>query len=79
MSVLKTFVAALLLLKGLHRKMPGIESYVCSEAEIELLDDVYAQEDGEVYFYPGGTRIKVSVESKALNVLSASTAESVSV
>ena len=79
MNLLKTFVAGLLLLKGMHRKMPGVESYVCSEAEIELLDDVYAQEDGEVYFYPAGTRIKLSVERKALNVLSASTAESVSV
>jgi len=70
MSVLRAFVAGLLLIKGRHRRMPGVESYVCTEAEVELLDDVFAQEDGEVYFYPRGTTIKISLERNALNVLS---------
>lgn len=79
MGSLKAFVSGLLLLKGKHRRMPGVDSYICNEAEIELLDDVYAQEDGEVCFYPRGTSIRLSVERNALNVLSASPAESVSV
>ena len=72
MGIFKTFTAGLLLLRGLHGRMPGVERYVCREAEIGLLEDVYTQEDGEVYFYPRGTRIRLTLEPKALNVLACS-------
>ncbi|MDD5747652.1 MAG: diacylglycerol kinase family protein [Actinomycetota bacterium] len=70
MSTIKAFLTVMLLLKGLHTKMPGIEFFVTESAEIEILDDVYAQEDGEVRFYPHETKIYLSVERKALEVLS---------
>jgi diacylglycerol kinase family enzyme len=72
MNIFRTFTAGLLLMAGLHNKMPGVESLVCKDAEIEVLDDVYTQEDGEVYFYPKGTTITLSLERKAINVLASS-------
>ena len=75
MSVAVAFVAGLLLLKGKHTRMPAVEAFNCESADVEVLDDVFTQEDGEVYFYPAGTRFHVSVEPKAINVLTASTSE----
>lgn len=72
MSVPVAFVSGLLLLKGKHTRMPAVECFNCDSADIEVLEDVYAQEDGEVCFYPAGTRFRVSVERGALNVLTAS-------
>ncbi len=69
-SGLRAFIAALLLLKGLHTRMPGIEFVVCEKASVELLEDAYAQEDGELLFYPGGTKFDISIDRGALNVLS---------
>lgn len=37
--------------------------------EADILDDLYAQEDGEVCFYPRGTKVRLTVEPQALNVI----------
>lgn len=72
MSMPLAFASGLLLVKGKHTMMPTVDSFKCESADIEALDDVYAQEDGEVYFYPAGTRFHVSIERGALNVLTGS-------
>jgi len=69
MSTLRAFIAGLLMLKGKHTKMPGVDGYVCESANVEILDDIYAQEDGEVRFYPRGTFLDLSLEKQAINVL----------
>lgn len=70
MSGLKAFIAALLLLRGMHTKVSGIDSVVCEKASVELLENAFAQEDGELLHYPGGTKLQISVERGAINVLS---------
>jgi len=75
MKIPAAFMSGLLLLKGKHTRMPAVESFDCDSADIEVLEDVYAQEDGEVYFYPAGTSFHVSIERGALNVLTASPSE----
>ncbi len=72
MSVPVAFLSGLLLLKGKHDMMPAVECFNCESADIEVLEDIYAQEDGEVCFYPAGTSFRISVEHGALNVLTAS-------
>ena len=72
MSALKTLVTGLLLLKGQHGRMSTVEMSSCESAELDILDDLYAQEDGEVCFYPRGTKIRLTVEPQALNVLAPS-------
>lgn len=71
MNAFYAFFAGLLVLRGQHSKARTVNTYVCSEVEIELLDDINAQEDGEVYSYPKGTTIRLSIERGALNVLAA--------
>lgn len=70
MSGIRALTAALMMQIGWHTRMPGVESYTCEEADIELLDDLYGQEDGEVVFYPRGTHFHMTIERQALNVLS---------
>lgn len=72
MNALKAFLSGLLLVFGEHSRMSTVETLVTDEVDIEILDDIYAQEDGEVCFYPSGTRINLSLERQALNVLSPS-------
>lgn len=72
MKIPAAFLSGLLLLKGKHTRMPAVESFDCDSADVEVLEDVYAQEDGEVCFYPAGTSFHVSIERGALNVLAAS-------
>lgn len=69
MNAAKVFVTGLMLLKGKHGRMSTVEMSSCESADIDILDDLYAQEDGEVYFYPRGTKIHLSVEPRALNVI----------
>lgn len=71
MSGLKSLIAALSMIWGLHFRFKQVERIICDSAEIEMLDDVWAQEDGEVFFYPRGTRFKLSVDRQVLNVLAA--------
>ncbi|MBU4193740.1 MAG: hypothetical protein KKF66_01920, partial [Actinobacteria bacterium] len=75
MSTLRAFISGLLLLKGRHTRMPTVEAFSCDIADVELLDDVYTQQDGEVYFYPAGTKFHISIEPRAINVLTASPSE----
>ncbi|MCJ7745965.1 MAG: hypothetical protein MUP40_06740 [Actinobacteria bacterium] len=56
-------------MKGKHGRMSTVEMSSCESADIDILDDLYAQEDGEVCFYPRGTKIHLSVEPRALNVI----------
>ncbi|MBU2687787.1 MAG: hypothetical protein KKF41_09395 [Actinobacteria bacterium] len=70
MSGIRALIAALMMQVGMHTRMPGVESVACDEVDVELLDDLYAQEDGEVIFYPRGTHIHLTLERQALNVLS---------
>ncbi len=72
MNAIHAFFAGLLVLKGQHSRSRMVDTHICSEVEIELLDDMNAQEDGEVYEYPRGTKIRLSLERGALNVLSSS-------
>jgi diacylglycerol kinase family enzyme len=71
MNAIHAFFAGLLVLKGQHDKSRTVDTFVCTDVEIELLDDMNAQEDGEVYAYPKGTKIHLTVEKGALNVLAA--------
>jgi diacylglycerol kinase (ATP) len=72
MSGLKSILAAAMLTLGWHFKMKQVDGFTCDEVEVEILDDLYAQEDGEVYSYPRFTKFKLSLERQALNVLAAS-------
>jgi len=58
-----------MLLKGKHGRMSTVEMSTCESVDVDILDDLYAQEDGEVCFYPRGTKIHLSVEPQALNVI----------
>jgi len=69
MSALKALIAGLLLLKGQQTRIRTVHTLTSDSAEIEVMDDIYAQEDGEVYFYPRGTKINLSLERQAINVL----------
>ena len=69
MNAAKAFVTGLMLLKGKHGRMSTVEMSTCESVDVDILDDLYAQEDGEVYFYPRGTKIHLSVEPQALNVI----------
>lgn len=68
MGTVRAVFNSLLILKGLHTRLSRFIIMKCNEAEVELLDDVYTQEDGEVFFYPSGTKIKLSIEKNALSV-----------
>ena len=70
MSGIKSLVAALSVTWGLHSRFKAVHTFTCENAEIELMDDIYAQEDGEVILYPSGTRFRISIERGAINVLS---------
>ncbi len=70
MSGLKAFIATLLLLRGLHTKVSGVDFVVCENVSVELLENAFAQEDGELLFYPGGTKFQISIDRGAINVLS---------
>jgi diacylglycerol kinase (ATP) len=61
--------AALSMVLGKHDRFPKVSTLCCEEADIELLDDVYSQEDGEVFLYPRGTNFHISLEHAAINVL----------
>jgi diacylglycerol kinase family enzyme len=69
MNAARTFVTGLMLLKGKHGRMSAVETSTCESADVYILDDLYAQEDGEVCFYPRGTKIHLSVAPQALNVI----------
>lgn len=71
-STVSFIISTLLMLKGKQSRMPAVETFDCDSADIEVLNDAYTQEDGEVYFCPAGTRFRVSIERGALNVLTAS-------
>jgi diacylglycerol kinase (ATP) len=76
MSGIKSIAAVVAMLWGQHRRFKNVDSIICEEADIELLDDAWAQEDGEVAFYPRGTTFHLSVERQVLNVLAASAVSS---
>lgn len=69
MNAAKALFTGLMLLKGKHGRMSAVETSTCESVDVEILDDLYAQEDGEVYFYPRGTNIHLSLEPQALNVI----------
>ncbi len=72
MSMPKTFIAAMSVQLGQHKRFSQVNAFTCQETDIELIDDIYTQEDGEVYFYPRGTRFHISLEPQVLNVITAS-------
>jgi diacylglycerol kinase (ATP) len=68
------FLAAMLMQLGQHRRFRQVSTFTCREVEVELFDDTYSQEDGDVFFYPQGTRFHISIESKVLDVITPSQA-----
>lgn len=72
MSGIKSLLAAVCVNWGQHRRFKQVSDFTCDEVDVELLDDIYAQEDGEVFHYLQGTRFHLAVERQALNVLAAS-------
>lgn len=72
MGGLKSIIAAVSMTWGWHFRFKQVDSITCDRAEIEVFDDVWAQEDGEVFFYPRGTKFTLSIERQVLNVLAAS-------
>jgi len=76
MSGLKTIIVAVCLIPGWHQRFKQIDGLTCDEISVELLDDAFAQEDGEVYRYTRGTTFKLSIERQALSVLASSPASS---
>lgn len=69
MSMPKTFAAAMSVQLGMHGRFEKVSVFDCEEIDLELLDDMHSQEDGEVYFYPRGTSFHITLEGQALNVL----------
>jgi diacylglycerol kinase (ATP) len=63
------FVAAMLMQFGQHKRFKQVSTFTCRELDLELFDDVYSQEDGDVYFYPRGTKFRISVDPKVLDVI----------
>lgn len=76
MSGIKSLIAAVCVIPGWHQRFKQVDSLTCDEISVELLDDAYAQEDGEVYHYPRGTTVKLSIDRQALSVLASSPAQS---
>lgn len=74
MSMPVTFAAAMSVQLGQHRRFKKVSVFDCREVELELLDDAYSQEDGEVFFYPRGTTFKITIDDQALNVVTPSRA-----
>lgn len=72
MGTIRAVTSGLLLVKGMHARMSTVLTFDCEEVQVELLDDIYGQEDGEVFFYPRGTVFNLSMEKSAINVLSPS-------
>ncbi|MHB8896307.1 MAG: diacylglycerol/lipid kinase family protein [Candidatus Geothermincolia bacterium] len=72
MSGIKSLTAAIFLIWGWHTKFKQVNGATCEEADVELFDDAWAQEDGEVVFYPRGTKFHLSIERQVLNVLASS-------
>ncbi len=69
MSMPKTFLAAMSVQLGIHDRFKKVSVFDCDEFDLELHEDMYSQEDGEVYFYPRGTSFHITLEPQALNVL----------
>ncbi len=69
MSMPKTFVAAMSIQLGMHDRFKQVNVFDCQEFEMELLDDAYSQEDGEVYFYPRGTVFHITLDNQALDII----------
>jgi diacylglycerol kinase (ATP) len=69
MSMPKTFAAAMSIQLGLHDRFKQVSVFDCQHFEMELLDDAYSQEDGEVYFYPRGTTFNITLDNQALDVI----------
>lgn len=69
MSAPTTFAAAMSIQVGQHHRFKQVNVFECDAIEVELMDDAFSQEDGEVYFYPRGTTFKISLELEALNVV----------
>lgn len=74
MTIFKALPAGVAMLWGLHDRFSTVKTFNCDAVKIVIEDDMYTQEDGEVYFYPRGTTFDISIEPGALNVLSASPA-----
>lgn len=71
MPAIKSLLVACLVTWGWHYKFKKVDGLSCDQVEIQVLDDVYAQEDGEVFAYPRGTTFKLTLDRNALNVLAA--------
>jgi len=76
MSGIKSIIAAVCVIPGWHQRFKQIDGLTCEEISVELLDDAFAQEDGEVVRYTRGTTFNLSIERQALSVLAASPASS---
>lgn len=68
MSMPKTFVVAMSIQLGMHGRFKQVNTFTCEEVELEILDDLYSQEDGEVFFFPRGSKLHISLERQALSV-----------
>lgn len=64
----KTLLGTGLLLFGKHGSLKSISRFECTELELEIWDDAYSQENGDVFLYPSGTKLRISVEPQAINV-----------
>lgn len=71
MGGLKSIIVAACVIPALHTRFKQVDSFTCEEVDVELFDDLYSQEDGEVFRYPRGTTFHLSLEKQALNVLAA--------
>jgi diacylglycerol kinase family enzyme len=76
MGAPKAFIAAMSMQLGQHRRFRQVSTFTCREVEVELMDDMYSQEDGEVYFYPEGTKFHISLDPQVLDVVTPSKAGS---
>ncbi len=69
MSMPKTFIAAMSIQFGQHHRFKQVSVFDCVQVALEVVDDVYSQEDGDVYFYPGGTRFNITLDNQALDII----------
>jgi len=72
MGAPKAFIAAMSMQLGQHRRFRQVSTFTCREVEVELMDDMYSQEDGDVYFYPEGTKFHISLDPQVLDVVTPS-------
>jgi diacylglycerol kinase family enzyme len=68
MMMPKAFLAAMSIQFGMHDRFKQVSTFTCEEVELEIMDDLYSQEDGEVFFFPRGTKLHITLERQALNV-----------